>query len=96
MRGFPDPGTLERCAISANISTGFRVTTVDGRPARLAVIDDAGNIIEAGDAVAKVAWNVCITTQENFWEGQGHLIVHAGPPGSGLEPAALRKPRGDE
>lgn len=91
MIGTPKTGTLERGTISANVSTGFQVKTADGRPARLAIIDDDGNVIEAGEAVAREAWNVCIAVQRNFWIGQGHLVVHSSPPGLGRDPAKPRK-----
>lgn len=75
----PNP-QLQAASISATVSTGFSVNTADGKPARLAIIDEAGNIIEAGPDVAWAAWKVCIEVQENFWEGMGHLVVHSGPP----------------
>lgn len=81
MIGIPETDTLEHVRISANINTGYQVTTADGRPARLAIIDADGNVIEAGTAVAREAWNVCIAVQKNFWIGQGHLVVHSSPPG---------------
>lgn len=81
MIGTPKTGTLEQCTISANVNTGYMVTTREGKPARLAIIDENGNVIEAGDAVAREAWNVCLAVQRNFWIGQGHLIVHSAPPG---------------
>lgn len=81
MIGIPETDTLEHSRISANVNTGFQMTTADGRPARLAILDEDGNIIEAGPAVAKEAWNVCIAVQKNFWRGMGHLIVHSEPPG---------------
>lgn len=81
MIGIPETDTLEQARISANINTGYQVTTADGRPARLAIIDADGNVIEAGAAVAREAWNVCIAVQKNFWIGQGHLVVHSSPPG---------------
>ncbi|MGH8436909.1 MAG: hypothetical protein ACRERX_21165 [Pseudomonas sp.] len=80
MIGIPKTDTLQHSRISANINTGYQVTTADGRPARLAIIDADGNVIESGDAVAKEAWNVCIAVQKNFWIGQGHLVVHSAPP----------------
>lgn len=80
MIGIPETDTLEQARISANINTGYQVTTADGRPARLAIIDADGNVIEAGAAVAREAWNVCIAVQKNFWIGQGHLVVHSTPP----------------
>lgn len=91
MIGIPETGTLEHCTISANASTGFQVQTADGRPACLAIVDADGNVIEAGDAVAREAWNVCIAVMKNFWIGQGHLVVHSAPPGLGRVPTKPRK-----
>jgi len=88
MIGIPETGTLERCVIRANVSTGFQVQTADGRPAYLAIVDADGNVIETGAAVAREAWNVCIAVQKNFWIGQGHLVVHSAPPGTGAPPEA--------
>ncbi|RRV18093.1 hypothetical protein [Pseudomonas saudiphocaensis] len=84
----PNP-QLQASRISATISEGFNVTTADGRPARLAIIDEAGNVIEAGQEVAWAAWKICIEVQENFWEGQGHLVVHSSPPGDAALAATL-------
>ncbi|MCQ4297467.1 hypothetical protein NAU58_17965 [Pseudomonas stutzeri] len=83
----PNP-QLQASRISATVSEGFTVTTGDGKPARLAIIDDQGNVIEAGADVAWAAWKVCIEVQENFWEGLGHLVVHSSPPGD-LKLAAI-------
>lgn len=81
MIGIPKTGTLAHGCISANVTTGYRFTTADGRPARLAIIDDQGNVVEAGEAVAQEAWNVCIAVIKNFKIGQGHIVVHSAPPG---------------
>jgi len=81
MIGIPKIDTLELGRISANISSGYQFSTADGRPARLAIIDDQGNVVEAGDAVAREAWNVCIAVIKNFKIGQGHIVVHSAPPG---------------
>lgn len=75
----PNPHLTTAC-ISATVSTGFTATTADGKQARLAIVDEDGNVIEVGDHVAWAAWRVCVEVQENFWQGQGHLIVHTGPP----------------
>ncbi|WP_083218001.1 hypothetical protein [Pseudomonas sp. 37 R 15] len=84
MIGIPTTGTLENGCISANVTSGYQLTTADGRPARLAIIDDQGNIVESGDTVAREAWNVCITVIKNFKIGQGHIVVHRSPPGLDL------------
>lgn len=76
----PNP-QLQAARIRATASTGFSCTTADGKPARLAIVDDAGNVIEVGTDVAWAAWRVCIEVQENYWEGMGHLTVHSNPPG---------------
>lgn len=76
----PNP-QLQGSRISGTVSEGFSVTTADGKQARLAIVDEQGNVVEAGLDVAWAAWKVCIEVQENFWEGQGHLVVHSSPPG---------------
>jgi len=76
----PNP-RLEGARISATVSTGFTTTTADGSPARLAIVDEQGHVIEAGAGVAWAAWRVCVEVQENFWQGQGHLVVHDRPTG---------------
>lgn len=91
MIGIPETGTLERCTISANVSTGFQVKTADGRTACLVIVDADGKVIEAGDAVAREAWNVCIAVIKNFAIGQGHIVVHSSPPGLGRVPTKPRK-----
>ena len=88
MIGIPETDTLEHARISANVNSGYQLTTADGRRARLAIIDDDGNVIEAGAAVAREAWNVCIAVQKNFWIGQGHYVVHSSPPGQRKEAKA--------
>ncbi|MCK0508476.1 hypothetical protein [Aromatoleum anaerobium] len=66
--------------MSGVVHEGLTITTLDGRPARLAVIDVDGNILEAGAAVEHAAWNVAIATYRNFLAGHGHLRVHTKPP----------------
>ena len=46
MIGIPETDTLEHTRISANINTGYQLTTADGRPARMAIIDEDGNVKE--------------------------------------------------
>jgi hypothetical protein len=72
-------GTLEKTEISATISFGLKAKTRDGKPARLAIIDDDGNIIEAGDAVANEVFLVSIASYKNFLKGIGHLRVSSNP-----------------
>ncbi|UBM24225.1 hypothetical protein K8374_17875 [Pseudomonas sp. p1(2021b)] len=85
MIGIPKTGALEHSCISANVTTGYRFTTADGRPARLAIIDDQGNVVEAGETVAQETWNVCVTVIKKFMIGQGHIVVHSAPPGAAAQ-----------
>mgnify|MGYP001286600481 CR=1 FL=1 len=68
-------GRLGLSEISAVSHQGLTVKAKDGRAARLAVIDEEGNVIEAGPAVAREAFNVSIACYKQFLIGQGHLRV---------------------
>lgn len=81
MIGIPATDTLENVQISGVSHEGLKVTLKDGRPARLAVIDEQGNIVEAGQTVAKEVWNVTLAVYKNFLIGQGHLRVFSSAPG---------------
>lgn len=86
-RNVPDI-PLEGAVIEATISKGFLPASTEGKPLRMALIDSEGRVVEAGDHVAWAAWKVCIQAQHNFWKGQGHLVVHAGPPQAADKKAA--------
>jgi len=60
---------------------GLTITAPDGKPARLAVIDEAGNIIEAGESISAAVWNVAIECHRQFLIGLGHLKIHSEPTG---------------
>jgi len=74
-------GSLQHSVISAVVHEGLSVKTPAGKTLRLAVIDEDGNVIEAGEDVAREAWNVAIASYKNFLQGIGHLRVHTEPPG---------------
>lgn len=67
--------------IEAQAHTRYRIRTADGRAARLAIIDDDGNILAAGDQVSKDAWDIAQECHENLWQGQGFLTVTTLPGG---------------
>lgn len=77
----PDIPDLPGAHLVGSAREGLRVTTADGRPARLAIIDDQGNIVAAGDNVARATWLIARETIKNFLRGQGHLKTHAGSAG---------------
>lgn len=84
---YPNP-ELQNAIISANASSGFIATTRDGKPLRMALVDDDGNIVEAGNDVRWAAWSICSTALHNLWECQGHLVIHSSPPG---DPEVIRR-----
>nr|WP_080424148.1 hypothetical protein [Burkholderia ubonensis] len=65
--------------ISAVSYKGLSVTTASGEPARLAVVDQHGNVVDAGPEVARAAWDVAIRSYRNFLMGTGHLRVLSKP-----------------
>lgn len=73
--------TLNHSQLVGTIHSGLTATTRDGKPARLAIIDEDGNVIDSGIAVAREAWKVALAVHTNFLRGSGHLVVHSTPPG---------------
>jgi len=72
-------GTLATAQISARIHSGLTVKLADGRPGKLAIVDDVGAVVDASPDVAREAWLVAIASYKNFLIGQGHLVVLSGP-----------------
>lgn len=70
---------LAHAQISAVLHEGLTITLPDGRKGKLAIIDDAGNVVEAGDAVAGNTWNCVVDTVSNMLRGMGHLRTFTGP-----------------
>lgn len=78
MIGTQPTGTIAGVVITAVAHEGLRVL-VDGKPGRLAILDDAGNVVSAGDVVAAEAEAVAVNSHRNFLMGQGHLRVLSNP-----------------
>lgn len=76
MIGTQPTGAIAGVVISAVSHKGLTVT-VDGKPARLAIVTDDGSIIAVGDVVARESEAVAVNCYRNFLKGQGHLTVHA-------------------
>lgn len=72
---------LQHTQLTGTIHSGITATTLDGKPARLAIIDDDGNILDAGLPVAREVWHLVIGVHTNFLRGTGYLTVHSTPPG---------------
>lgn len=54
-------------------ATGPLTLTVNGRPARLALLDEAGHILAEGPSVAAELKSCTLNAWHAFWRGQGHL-----------------------
>lgn len=65
-------GQLEGIVISGSANEGLSVT-VNGSPARLAVIDDDGQIRALGEGVTKEIFAVSVNAYRDFLRGEGHL-----------------------
>ena len=65
-------------SISAVSHEGLTVT-VDGKPARLAVITEDGQVVAAGPEVAREAESVAVTCYRQMLQGKGWLRVLSKP-----------------
>jgi len=61
--------------LSANCF-GIEARTKDGKPAKLAIVDESGAVLEAGADVTKAAWLLMLLARRNFLEGNGHVKVY--------------------
>lgn len=75
MIGTQPTGAINGVVITAVAHEGLTVLA-NGKPARLAIIDDDGNVLAAGDAVAREAEAVALNCYRNFLKGNGHLRVY--------------------
>ncbi len=78
MIGTQPTGAIEGVVISAVSHEGLTVT-VDGQPARLAIVTDEGTIVAAGADVAREARAVAVNCYRAFLQSTGHLRVHSKP-----------------
>lgn len=78
MIGTQPTGAIEGVIISAVSHEGLTVT-VNGRRCRLAIVDDDGTVIAAGDQVAREAEAVAVNNYRSFLQGKGFLRVLSKP-----------------
>lgn len=74
----PKPGTLPGIVVSAVSHEGLSVT-VDGRPGRLAILNEAGEIVASGSHVAREVEAVALMSYRQFLQGKGYLRVVGKP-----------------
>lgn len=80
MIGDQSTGTLGDLHITA-VSHAPPQASYQGRRVRLAIVDDNGHILAAGEAVAREVEAVVINCYRNTLRGQGFLRVHSQPIG---------------
>lgn len=73
-----NPQPLQGVVISAVSHEGLSVT-VDGRPARLAIVTDDGKVVAAGNEVAKEAEAVAVNSYRQTLQGKGFMRVLSKP-----------------
>lgn len=78
MIGTQPTGAIEGVVISAVAHEGLSVT-VNGKPGKLAILDEHGQVVAAGPLVASEAEAVAINMYRNTWIGQGYLRVFSKP-----------------
>lgn len=78
MIGTQPTNTIPGVVIHATSHEGLLVQ-VDGKRARLAIIDDDGNILAAGAEVAREAEAVALNNYRNTLKGQGFLRSYSKP-----------------
>lgn len=86
MIGTQPEGAIDGVVISAVSHEGLSVM-VNGRPARLAIITEDGQIVAQGAAVAKEAEAVALNNYRNFLKGKGFLRSWSKPITSDPSPA---------
>jgi hypothetical protein len=86
MIGQQPTGAIQGVVITAVSHEGLRVS-VDGKPARLAIVLDDGTVVSAGDDVAREAEAVAVNCYRNVLQGKGFLRVLSVP----LTAAATKK-----
>ena len=78
MIGTQPTGAIASVVISAVSHEGLSVT-VDGRPARLAIVTEDGQVVAVGAQVAREAEAVAINNYRAFLKGRGFLRVLSNP-----------------
>lgn len=78
MIGTQPTGNIAGVVISAVSHKGLMVT-VDGKPARLAIVTEDGTVVASGQQVAKEAEAVTLNCYRNVLKGMGHLTVISPP-----------------
>lgn len=76
--GDQETGRIKGAVVSASANQGVSVT-VDGKPARLAVVTRDGHVLDVAD-IATETFSVCVNAYRDFLRARGHLHTHTQPP----------------
>lgn len=74
----PEPGSIPGIIVSAVSHEGLSIT-VDGKPGRLAIINEAGEIVASGGQVTREVEAVAVLNYRQFLQGKGYLRVVGKP-----------------
>lgn len=78
MIGQQPMGAISGVVISSVSHEGLRVL-VNGKPGRLAIINDDGQVVASGDQVAREAEAVAVNAYRGFLQGKGFLRILSKP-----------------
>lgn len=78
MIGTQPTGAIDGVQISAVSHEGLSVS-INGRPGRLAILTEDGEVVAAGKDVAREAQAVAVNCYRNFLKGKGFLRVLSKP-----------------
>lgn len=76
--------------IAATATGGLIVTLSDGRPARLAVVDETGQVITSDAGITRQAFDASCRAYRNFLQGLGHIRAVSDPAGN--DPDSSHRP----
>ncbi|MGF6792724.1 hypothetical protein [Paraburkholderia sp. 35.1] len=72
---------LKHSTVTALMWERFTITGKDGKPATLAIIDERGDVLDAGPDVAKELWELAILAYRQFLTGEKLLRIYSTPDG---------------
>lgn len=73
--------TMQHAVASGTPWGGLTLTLRDGRRAHLAIIDDAGQVIESGRSVEAAVWHTVLHVHMDFLFETGKVEIFTTPPG---------------
>jgi hypothetical protein len=72
---------LKHSTVTALMWERYTITGADGKPATLAIIDEHGNVLDAGPEVAQEFWELAILAYRQFLTGERLLRIYSTPEG---------------